>query len=215
MSFRFRRRAAARLPSKRKTQCSATNHGSVPKKQREGVIVIPRRSRSPCPRIGHNAIYSGRRGRLFHRPTASRPYEKGFQCQDIQDQGRRLLLPIAVPVFPLNLRCTWAAEVAFCLSRSRLRRLLDRVLRIRCDDHRDLALCSGVDEARRIVLSSQCEGGLSCCQRVVLDVAGQKRRNRRSPFRYRYQSQARDPRGRDDGAGRRMAESFWRAKVDL
>jgi hypothetical protein len=128
-----------------------------PEKKREGVIVIPRRSRSPCPGSVTMQYTAGTGGRLFHRPTASRPYEKGFRCQDTQDQGRRLLLPIAVPVFPLNLRCTWAAKVAFCLSRSRLRRPVDQSLRMRCDDHRDLVLCSGVDEA-----------GASCClERIV------------------------------------------------
>jgi hypothetical protein len=119
-----------------------------PEKKREGVIVIPRRSRSPCPGSVTMQYTAGTGGRLFHRPTASRPYEKGFRCQDTQDQGRRLLLPIAVPVFPLNLRCTWAA---------RLRRPVDQSLRMRCDDHRDLVLCSGVDEA-----------GASCClERIV------------------------------------------------
>jgi hypothetical protein len=183
-----------------------------PEKKREGVIVIPRRSRSPCPGSVTMQYTAGTGGRLFHRPTASRPYEKGFRCQDTQDQGRRLLLPIAVPVFPLNLRCTWAAKVAFCLSRSRLRRLLDRLLRMRCDDHRDLVLCSGVDET-----------GASCCldsvkedcQQVVLDVAGQKRRDRRSPFAIGINRRHATQRKGDDAAGRRMAESFWRAKVDL
>lgn len=146
-------------------------------------------------------------GAGYSTEAASRPYEKGFRCQDTQDQGRRLLLPIAVPVFPLNLRCTWAAEVAFCLSRSRLRRLLDRLLRMRCDVHRDLVICSGVDEA---VASCCLDSVKEDCQQVVLDVARQKRRNRRSPFRYRYQSQARDPkegrrRGRAAHGGKLLA----------
>lgn len=137
--------------------------------------------------------------------------KRAFDAKTHKIKGRRLLLPIAVPVFPLNLRCTWAAEVAFGLSRSRLRRLLDRLLRMRCDDHRDLVLCSGVDEA-----------GASCCldsvkedcQQVVLDVAGQKRRNRRSPFAIGINRRHATQR-QDDGGRRRMTESFWRAKVDL
>jgi hypothetical protein len=155
-----------------------------PEKKREGVIVIPRRSRSPCPGSVTMQYTAGTGGRLFHRPTASRPYEKGFRCQDTQDQGRRLLLPIAVPVFPLNLRCTWAAKVAFCLSRSRLRRPVDQSLRMRCDDHRDLVLCSGVDEA-----------GASCClERIVNSQRCRSKAQKPTiSLRYRYQSQARDP----------------------